>query len=78
MTRESLCKSLSGIDIPLLTITSTNTYFEKDIRLSNDPSKLHIIIKDKPMKKPVVIVTARIHPGEIGRASCRERVSAPV
>jgi hypothetical protein len=63
-----LCKSLSGVDIPMLTITS---------RLRSDPGGFNLIkLTDfdpesdvetglPPNKrKKYVIVTGRVHPGE--------------
>jgi hypothetical protein len=64
---SKLCKSLSGADIPLLTITS---------RLNSDPDEFHLVklkeFEDKdsltsmPLykNKKYVIITGRVHPGE--------------
>ncbi len=51
MKQSVLCRTLSGLDIPLLTITS-NLTAEED---TSDRKK---------KKRPTVVVTARIHPGE--------------
>ena len=59
---EVLCRTLSGINVPILTITSIKNkeefteYHNKDIDKRTERNKLS--------KKSVVIVTARIHPGE--------------
>jgi hypothetical protein len=63
-----LCKSLSGVDIPMLTITS---------RLRTDPGGFNLIkLSDFPedseveqglppnKRKKYIIVTGRVHPGE--------------
>jgi len=65
-----LCKSLSGVDIPMLTITS---------RLRTDPGGFNLVkISDwgveqdseieqglpQNKRKKYVIVTGRVHPGE--------------
>lgn len=47
----TLCKTLSGVDVPLLTITNRN-------RVSSQT------ITDPQEKKPCVVLTARVHPGE--------------
>eukprot|EP01022_Parablepharisma_sp_SALTPOND_P012542 TRINITY_DN1617_c0_g1_i1.p1 TRINITY_DN1617_c0_g1~~TRINITY_DN1617_c0_g1_i1.p1 ORF type:complete len:972 (+),score=111.72 TRINITY_DN1617_c0_g1_i1:10640-13555(+) len=75
---EILCKSLSGLDIPLLTITSVNSTKQEhcepelpaieDLQ-SNDlegyVAQLRKIAREnRSPKKSVVIITARIHPGE--------------
>ena len=62
-----MCKSLSGVDVPLLTITSrmkTDPKSYNQIKLSefeDDESKLSL-----PMykKKKYAIIGARVHPGE--------------
>jgi murein tripeptide amidase MpaA len=62
-----LCKSLSGVEVPLLTITSrvkSDPMQYNLIKLSefdDDPSKLSV-----PMykRKKYVIIGARVHPGE--------------
>ena len=62
-----LCKSLSGIDVPLVTITSrlkSDPKFYNHVKLTefeDDDSKLSL-----PMykKKKYVIITSRVHPGE--------------
>jgi hypothetical protein len=62
-----ICKSLSGIDVPLITISSRLHADPKNynqIKLSefeDDDSKLSL-----PMykKKKYAIITARVHPGE--------------
>ncbi len=62
-----ICKSLSGIDVPLITISSRLHSDPKNynqIKLSefeDDDSKLSL-----PMykKKKYAIITARVHPGE--------------
>jgi len=62
-----LCKSLSGVDIPMVTISS---------RLNSDPNEYNLVsmsefddVESKvsmPMykRKKYVIITARVHPGE--------------
>lgn len=62
-----LGKSLSGVDIPMITITS---------RLNSDPLEYNLVKMDEfdeqdskvsmPMykRKKYVIITARVHPGE--------------
>ena len=62
-----LCKSLSGVDVPILTITS---------RLNSDPQECHLVKMEEfedqdskvslPMykRKKYVIVAGRVHPGE--------------
>ena len=62
-----LCKSLSGVDVPMVTITS---------RLSTDPSGYNLIDMKEfddmdskvsmPMykRKKYIIITSRVHPGE--------------
>lgn len=62
-----LCKSLSGVDVPLITISSrlkSDPKFYNRVQLSefdDDDSKLSM-----PMykKKKYAIITARVHPGE--------------
>lgn len=62
-----LCKSLSGVDVPIITITSrikSDPKFYNQIKLSefeDDDSKLSL-----PMykKKKYAIINARVHPGE--------------
>jgi len=62
-----LCKSLSGADVPIVTITS---------RLNSDPNEYNLVKMSEfedpeskvsmPMykRKKYVIITARVHPGE--------------
>ena len=64
---SKLCKTLSGVDVPLLTITS---------RLNSDPEEYHLIklseFEDKdslasmPLykRKKYVVIAGRVHPGE--------------
>ncbi len=61
LAQSVLCKSLSGLDIPLLTITGgvSAESEERVAALSDKKSE-----KEQTAKKPVMIVTARIHPGE--------------
>ena len=62
-----LCKSLSGVDVPMVTITS---------RLNSDPGGYNLIDMKEfddmdskismPMykRKKYIIITSRVHPGE--------------
>lgn len=62
-----LCKSLSGVDVPIITITS---------RLNSDPLEYNLVKLEEfedqeskvtiPLykKKKYIIVTGRVHPGE--------------
>lgn len=62
-----LCKSLSGLDVPLITITS---------RIKSDPNNFNLIKMDEfeddlskcsvPFykRKKYVVVGSRVHPGE--------------
>lgn len=62
-----LCKSLSGLDIPMITITS---------RLNSDPNQYNLVklseFEDNESKvsipmytrKKYVVIVARVHPGE--------------
>jgi hypothetical protein len=47
----TLCKTLSGVDVPLLTITNRNRGSSQTITENQE-------------KKPCVVLTARVHPGE--------------
>jgi len=63
---EVLCKSLGGVNIPLLTITEESNEVSK-FNLTNQYKSYveelkHMVTNSS--NKPVVIVTARIHPGE--------------
>lgn len=67
LKEEPLCKSLGGVDIPLLTVSS---------RLCSEPSTYHLVNLnefDNPYsqvslpfykRKKIIMVTARVHPGE--------------
>jgi len=62
-----LCKSLSGVDIPMITITS---------RLNSDPNEYNLLKMTEfddmdskvsmPMykRKKYIIISSRVHPGE--------------
>jgi len=50
-SQVSLCKTLSGLDVPLLTVTSQRSTKE--------------MLNEKPHeKKKCVVLSARVHPGE--------------
>eukprot|EP00347_Sterkiella_histriomuscorum_P022850 403336918 len=67
LKEDILCKSLGGVDVPLLTISS---------RIGNEPNSYHIINLnefDSPYsrislpyykRKKIIMITARVHPGE--------------
>lgn len=57
-----LCKTLGGIDVPLLTIT--NRINEADYNVRKNDFKLNEINDQRKKYKKYFIITARIHPGE--------------
>jgi len=69
---ETLCKSLGGIDIPMLTITSNKApkeeIFDKIIKAETVDWEQEIVKKFreklKLAQKKILIITGRIHPGE--------------
>jgi len=77
LTEDTLCKSLGGVNIPILTITENHSPVKKLEPIIDFPANLRydelyipteqyrMIAKNNIcIKKPVVFVTARIHPGE--------------
>jgi len=82
LNEEILCKSLSGLDIPLLTITNSTTTSQNtkldemvnnfNINMAEEDSETEAYVAElkrlientKNERKPVVFITARIHPGE--------------
>ena len=67
MKEEVVCKTLSGVDVPLITVTS---------RLNSDPDEYNLVKMEEfedleskvsmPMykRKKFVVVVGRVHPGE--------------
>ena len=58
MKVSSLCYSLSGVEVPMLTITE-NKEEEEEKEGKEKPVK-----NKKEKKKQIVVITGRVHPGE--------------
>ena len=63
MKEEALCKTLSGVYVPLLTITAKINTKEADFIA---PDNLEDWAGDvtRMVKKSVLVISARVHPGE--------------
>jgi hypothetical protein len=62
-----ICKSLGGVDVPILTITSRLQSEPNDyhlVKLSEFDSQFSMISLPFYKRKKVVIIGARVHPGE--------------